>query len=116
MNSLASLLTSFQYRSWKMTLPFLHSSIRSDKFSDRNGEYPQRSVYVMTPIDHISTGLPWPFFSITSGAAYPKEPAIVVRTSFLESSIFAIPKSASTRAEFASGVRYRRFSGLRSIK
>jgi hypothetical protein len=116
MNSLASGDTSFQYRSWKMTRPFLHSSIRSARFSDRNGEYPQRSVYVMTPMDHMSTGFPCPFLSITSGAAYPNEPAMVVKTSLLESSILAIPKSASTRDEFASRVRYRRFSGLRSTQ
>jgi hypothetical protein len=53
----------------------------------------------MTPMDHMSTGFPWPFFSITSGAAYPNDPAMVVSTSLLESSILAIPKSASTREE-----------------
>jgi hypothetical protein len=41
---------------------------------------------------------------------------MVVRTSLFESSILAIPKSASTREEFASRVRYRRFSGLRSVQ
>lgn len=88
-----------------MTRPFLHSSIRSARFSDRNGEYPQSSVYVMTPMDHMSTGFPWPFLSMTSGAAYPKEPAMVVSTSLFESSILAIPKSASTSDESASRVR-----------
>jgi hypothetical protein len=70
----------------------------------------------MTPMDHISTGFPCPFFNMTSGAAYPNEPAMVVRTSFLESSILAIPKSASTSEEFGSWERYKRFSGLRSSR
>jgi len=38
MKSLASLLTSFQYRSWNMTLPLLHSSMRSARLSLRKGE------------------------------------------------------------------------------
>lgn len=59
----------------------------------------------MTPSDHTSTAFPWPFFSITSGAAYPKEPAIVSSIELLESSIFAMPKSARTREESAAGVR-----------
>lgn len=99
-----------------MILALQHSSIRSCKFSDRNGEYPHSNVYVMTPSDHMSTGLPWPFLSMTSGAAYPKEPAMVVKTSSLVSSILAIPKSARTRSESGSRFRYRRFSGLRSMQ
>ena len=53
----------------------------------------------MTPRDHMSTGLPWPCFIMISGAAYPKEPAMVFSMASLESSILAIPKSASTREE-----------------
>src|SRR3569833_235397 len=70
----------------------------------------------MTPMDHMSTGFPWPRLSITSGAAYPNEPAIVVRTSSLLSSILAMPKSARTRSELGALVRYSRFSGLRSAR
>ena len=59
----------------------------------------------MTPRDHMSTGLPWPCFIMISGAAYPKEPAMVFSMASLESSILAMPKSASTREEWASLVR-----------
>ena len=65
-------------------------------------------------MDHMSTGLPCPSLRMTSGAAYPKDPAIVFSDSPLPSSILAIPKSARTRSESGSFVRYRRFSGLRS--
>src|SRR3569833_1046757 len=70
----------------------------------------------MTPMDHMSTGFPWPRLSITSGAANPNEPAIVVRTSSLQTSILALPKSARTRSEVGALVRYSRFSGLRSAR
>src|SRR5947207_11197740 len=105
MKSLASLLTSFQYLSWKTIRPLRHSSTRSERLSDRNGEYPQSSVYVMTPKDHMSTAFPCPCLSITSGAAYPNEPAMVVKTSVGEASILAIPKSANTSCELGSRVR-----------
>jgi len=53
----------------------------------------------------MSTAFPWPFLSITSGAAYPNDPAMVLSMSSPESSILAIPKSARTSDESASGVR-----------
>ena len=44
MKTLASLLTSFQYRSWNITFPLVHSSMRSGRLSLRNGEYPHSRV------------------------------------------------------------------------
>ena len=69
MKSLASSLTPVQYRVWNTTLSLRHSSIKSPMVSERKGEYPHSSVYVITPRDQRSTGFPCPLRSITSGAA-----------------------------------------------
>lgn len=79
------------------------------------------------PVDQRSTAFPWPFFVNTSGATYPKLPAIENSCSFSECKCLAlsndahrqkishvvnigeqqthIPKSQITRSESAAFVR-----------
>jgi hypothetical protein len=62
------------------------------------------------------TGFPWPVFLKISGAMYPGVPQVVVRTWNCSSSMMRErPKSAMRSSAWFSGVRKRRFSGLRSV-
>ena len=68
------------------------------------GRVAHSSVYVMTPMDHMSTGLPWALLEhhlgcgVAEGASHGRQ-HLVLRVEHL-----AMPKSASTSGESGAGV------------